>query len=57
MCIRYLFMYMYMYICIYKVSYIHSSLLSSTVMFFLRCMLNILRYEKMFCETDKSIAS
>ena len=28
-------------------------LLSSTVMFFLHCMLNNLRYEKIFCETDK----
>ena len=38
------------YICIYiyKVSYIHSFLLSSTAMFFLHCMLNILRYEKYF---------
>ena len=32
-------------------------LLSSTVMFFLHCMLNILRYEKIFCEIDESIAS
>ena len=42
------------YICIYvyKVSYIHSFffffLLFSTVMFFLHCMLSILRYEKIF---------
>ena len=38
------------YICIhfYKVSYIHSLLLSSTVTFFLHCMLNILRYEKIY---------
>ena len=28
-------------------------LLASTVMFFLHCMLNNLRYEKIFCETDK----
>ena len=32
-------------------------LLSSTAMFFLHCMLNILRYEKIFCEIDESIAS
>ena len=32
-------------------------LLSSSVMFFLHCMLNILRYQKVFCETDESIAS
>ena len=25
-------------------------------MFFLHCMLNILRYEKIFCEIDESIA-
>ena len=31
-------------------------LLSSTVMFFLHCMLNSLRYEKIFCEIDESIA-
>ena len=32
-------------------------LLSSTVMFFLHRMLNILRYEKIFCEIDEWIAS
>ena len=32
-------------------------LLSSTIIIFLHCMVNILRYEKIFCETDKSIAS
>ena len=32
-------------------------LLSSTVIFFLNCMLNIIRFEKIFCETDESIAS
>ena len=56
----YLFVYIYiynMYIYIYKVSYIHSFLLSSAVMVFLHCMLNILRYEKIFCEIDESIAS
>ena len=31
--------------------------LLSSVMFFLHCMLNILRYEKIFCEIDESIAS
>ena len=41
---------------IYKVSYIHSFLLSSTVMFFLHCMLSILRYEKIFCDMDELIA-
>ena len=28
-----------------------------SVMFFLHCMLNILRYEKIFCEIDESVAS
>ena len=32
-------------------------LLSSTVMFFMHCMLKILRYEKIFCEIDEWIAS
>ena len=32
-------------------------LLFSTEMFFLHCMLKILRYEKIFCEIEKSIAS
>ena len=32
-------------------------LLSSTVMFFLHWMLNILRYEKIFCEINERIAS
>ena len=38
------------YICIYiyKVSFIHSFLLSSTVKFFLHCMLNVLRLKKYF---------
>ena len=46
------------YICkyIFEVSYIHYFLLSLTVMLFLHCMLNILRYEKTFCEIDESIA-
>ena len=39
--------YICIYLYIYKVSYIHSFfLLFSTLMFFLHCMLNILRYEK-----------
>ena len=42
---------------IYKVSYIHSFLLSSTVVVFLHCMLNIFRHEKIFCESDEPIAS
>ena len=32
-------------------------LLPSTVVFFLHCMLNILKYEKVFCEINESIAS
>ena len=32
-------------------------LLSSTVMFFLHWMLNTLRYERIFCESDESNAS
>ena len=32
-------------------------LLCSTVMFFLHCMLNSLRYEKILCETNELIAS
>ena len=46
------------YICmyIYKVSYVHSSFVTLTVMFFLHCMLKILRYEKIFSEMDESIA-
>ena len=47
------------YICIYiyKVGYIHSVLLSSTVIFFMHCMLKNLRYEKRFFEIDEWIAS
>ena len=48
------------YICIhiYKVSYIQSLIfLSSVVMFFLHCMLNILRHKKIFCEIDESTGS
>ena len=46
------------YICIYiliKLAIFILFLLSSTLMFFLHYMLNILRYEKMFCEIDESI--
>ena len=32
-------------------------LLSSTLLFFLHCMLKILRYEQTFCEIDESISS
>ena len=39
-----------MCIYIYKVSHIHSFFVIFTVMFFLHCVLNILRYEKIFCE-------
>ena len=46
--------YIYLYI-YFKVSYIHLFVLFSTVMFFLHCMLNILRYEKILCEIDESI--
>ena len=42
---------------IYKLAIFILFLLSSIVMFFLHCMLNILRYEKIFCETDESVAS
>ena len=42
---------------IYKLAIFILFLLSSIVMLFLHCMLNILRYEKIFCETDESIAS
>ena len=52
----YIFVYM-----VYKVShiylFIYLFLLYSTVMFFLHCMLNILRYENMFCEIDDMTAS
>ena len=48
--------YIFVYIFIKLVIFI-LFLLSSTVMFFLHCMLNILRYEKIFCEIDESIAS
>ena len=44
------------YICIYifiKLATFTLFLLSLTVMFFLHCMLNILRYEKIFCKIDE----
>ena len=48
--------YIFVYIFI-KLAIFILFLLSSTVMFFLHCMLNILRYEKIFCEIDEWIAS
>ena len=48
----YIFVYIFIKLTIFIIF-----LLSSTVMFFLHCMLSILRYEKIFCETDESIAS
>ena len=48
--------YIFVYIFI-KLAIFILFLLSSTVMFFLHCMLNILRYEKIFCEIDEQIAS
>ena len=48
----YIFVYIFMKLAIFILF-----LLSSTVMFFLHCMLNILRYEKTFCEIDESVAS
>ena len=47
----------YTCIYIYKASHIHFFLLSSTAMLCLHCMINILRYEKIFCENAESIAS
>ena len=48
--------YIFVYIFI-KLAIFILFLLSSTVMFFLHCMLNILRYEKIFFEIDEWIAS
>ena len=47
------------YICIYiyKVSYIYSFSVIFNCDVFLQCMLNILRYEKIFCEIDESISN
>ena len=49
-------MYIYVHIFIKLVIFI-LVVLYSTVIFFLHCMLDILRYEKIFCETDEWIAS
>ena len=46
--------YIFIYIFIKLAIFILFSL-SSTVMFFLHCMVNMFRYEKMFCEIVKSI--
>ena len=43
-------------ICIYIASYTHSFLLSLALMYFLHCMVSILRCEKVSCEVDESIA-
>ena len=49
---------MYIYIYIYKkLAIFILFLLSSTVMFFMHCMLNILKYEKTFYEIGESISS
>ena len=47
--------YIFVYIFI-KLAIFILFLLSSTAMFFVHCMLSILRYEKIFCEIDESIA-
>ena len=48
----------YIFVCIFiKLAMFINFLLSSTVMLFLHQTLNILRYEKIFCEIDESIAS
>ena len=51
MCV-YIYIYIYIMLAIFILF-----LLSSTLMFFLHCMLNILRYEKQFCKIDELIAS
>ena len=43
---EYIYIYIYIYIYLYKVSYIHFFMLSSTVSFFLHCIVNILKYWK-----------
>ena len=56
----YIYIYVYIYIFVYifiKLATFIIFLLSSTVIIFLHCMLNILRYEKIFCEIDEWIAS
>ena len=52
-----IWVYIFVYVYIYNLAIFILFLLSSTVVFFLHCMLNILRYEKIFCETDEWIAS
>ena len=52
----FIYIYWYIYISISKNRYIDFFLLTWTVMFFLYCMPNTLRYEKIFCEIDESIA-
>ena len=47
---------MFVYIFLNLAIFVHF-LLSSTVMLFLHCMLNILGCEKIFFEIDESIAS
>ena len=70
-CIYYIYFYIYnIYIYIYIYSYIYMFvyifiklavfipfLLSSTIIFFLHCTLNIFRYEKIFCEIGQAIDS
>ena len=48
--------YIFVYILIKLVVFV-LFLLSSTGMFFLHCMLNVLRYENVFCKIDEWIAS
>ena len=48
---------MFVYIFIKLAIFILFLLLSSTLMFFVHFMLNILRHKKVFCEIDESIAS
>ena len=50
------YVYIFVYIFI-KLAIFVLFLLSSTIMFFLHCMFDILGYEKIFCEADESIAS
>ena len=52
-----IFVYIFIYFIYIYLAIFFPFLLSSTVMFFLHCMLNILRHEKIFCEIDESIAS
>ena len=50
-----IWIYIFVYIFI-KLAIFILFLLTLTVMFFLHCMLNTLRHEKIFCEIDESIA-